>query len=72
MTVYSGAPPPPPLFCRFMLWVYNIGTFARSFSVAGDSVMVLVVVRYGKKNIKAVYIILSLCFVWGVTLVLNI
>lgn len=72
VTVYSGAPAPPPLFCRFMLWVYNNGALARSFSVVGYSVMVLIVVRYGKKNLKAVYIILSLCFVWGVTLILTI
>ena len=31
----------------------------------GYSVMVLIVVRYGKKNFKAAYIILSLCLVWG-------
>ena len=31
----------------------------------GYSVMVLIVVRYGKKNLKTVYIILSLCLVWG-------
>ena len=30
----------------------------------GYSVMVLIVVRYGKKNFKAAYIILSLCLVW--------
>ena len=29
VTVISGAPAPPPLLCRFLLWVVNIGQSAR-------------------------------------------
>ena len=71
VTVFSGAPAPPTLLCRFIIWVIHISVLARSFSVAGFSIMVLVVVRYGK-NVKVVYIILSLCFVWGISLLLSI
>ena len=72
VTVFSGAPPPPPLLCRFLIWVYNIGQSARCFSVVGFSIMVLVVVRCGKRNMKVLYIILSLCFVWGISLLVTI
>ena len=71
VTVTFGVPTPPPLLCRFLIWVINIGQSARCFSVVGFSIMVLLVVRYGK-NIKVVYIILSLCFVWGISLLLSI
>ena len=34
--------------------------------------MVLIIVRYGHKNIKIMYIIASLCVVWGVSVLLTI
>ena len=71
ITVFSGAPPPPPLFCRFFLWLYNITSLVRSFSVVGFSIMVLTVVKHGK-NMRLIYIILSLCLVWGLSLLLTI
>ena len=71
VTVFSGAPAPPTLLCRFITWVVFVGVYARSFSVVGFSIMVLVIMRYGK-SVKVVYIILSLCFVWGVSLLLSI
>ena len=67
---FSGAPPPLPLLCRFNLWLCNISALVRSFSVVGYSIMVLIVVRYGK-NMRLLYIILSLCFVWGLSLLLG-
>ena len=71
VTVFSGAPPPPLLLCRFILWLYNINSLVRSLSIVGFSIMVLLVVRYGK-NVKVPYIILSLCLVWGLSLLLTI
>ena len=71
VTVFSGAPAPPTLLCRFIIWVGSVGVLARSICVVGFSIMVLVVVRYGK-SVKVVYIILSLCFVWGISLLLSI
>ena len=72
VTVFSAAPAPPPLLCRFIIWVINICQLARCFSVVGFSLMVLVIVRYGYKNIKIMYIIASLCVVWGVSVLLTI
>lgn len=71
-TVFFGSNPPPLLLCRFVFWVHNIGSVARSFSVAGFSIMVLVVVRYGKSTIKLPYIVMSVIAVWAVSLLLTI
>ena len=70
-TVFSDAPPPPLLLCRFALWLYRICSAASSFSVAGYSIMVLVIVRYGQR-VKTLYIVLSLCVVWGLSILLCI
>ena len=72
VTVFSAAPAPPSLLCRFIIWVVHISQLARCFSVVGFSLMVLIVVRYGHKNIKVKYIIASLCVVWGVSVILSI
>ena len=71
VTVFSDTPPPPLLLCRFALWLYRIFSAARSFSVAGYSIMVLVIVRYGQR-VKTLYIVLSLCVVWGLSILLCI
>ena len=72
VTVFSAAPAPPSLLCRFIIWLFNISELARCFSVVGFSLMVLIVVRYGHKNIKVKYIIASLCVVWGLSVLLTI
>ena len=69
--VFTEAPAPPAAFCRIFIWLNNISSTARCFNVVGFSIVVLVVVRFGKKNIKFLYIALSLCIVWGVSLILN-
>ena len=71
VTVFFGVPAPPPLLCRFFIWVVNFGQSSRFFIVVVFSILVLLVVRYGR-NIKVVPIILSLCFVWGISLLLSI
>ena len=70
VTVFSDAPPPPLLLCRFALWLHIIFSAASSFSVAGYSIMVLVIVRYGQR-VKTLYIVLSLCVVWGLSILLS-
>ena len=71
VTVFSDAPPPPLLLCRFALWLFIIFSAASNFSVAGYSIMVLVIVRYGQR-VKTLYIVLSLCVVWGLSILLCI
>ena len=70
-TMFAGGPSLPPLLCRFGLWLYLITSLVRSLSVVGFSIMVLTVVHYGK-NMRLLYIILSLCFVWGLSFLLSI
>ena len=72
VTVFFTTPPPPLLLCRFIFWLHNIGGVARSYSLTGFSIMVLIVVRYGKKNIKPLYIVMPLAAVWGLSLLLTI
>ena len=71
VTVFSDTPPPPLLLCRFTLWLCIIFTAASNFSMAGYSIMVLVIVRYGQR-VKTLYIVLSLCVVWGLSILLCI
>ena len=71
VTVFSDTPPPPLLLCRFALWLCIIFSAASNFSVAGYSIMVLVIVRYGQR-VKTLYIVLSLCVVWGLSILLCI
>ena len=72
VTVFSAAPAPPSLLCRFIIWIISISQLGRCFSVVGFSLMVLVVVQYGHKNIKIMYIIASLSVVWGLSVLLSI
>ena len=72
VTVFSVAPAPPSLLCRFIIWIISISQLGRCFSVVGFSLMVLIVVRYGHKNIKIMYIIASLSVVWGLSVLLSI
>ena len=70
--VFFATPDPPLLLCRFILWVHNISAVARSLSVMGFSIMVLIVVRYGKKTIRPIYIVLPIAIIWGLSLLLTI
>ena len=71
-TVFSGTSPPTLILCHFALWAYITGSVARSFSVSGFAIMVLVVVRYGKRTIKLPYIVLSVAAFCGQSLLLTI
>lgn len=72
VTVFSAAPAPTPIFCRMIIWMIGLCNSARCFCVAGFSIMVLVVVRYGNKNLNIIYITLSLCALWGLSLLIAI
>ena len=68
VTVFSDAPPPPLLLCRFNWWLANIGTLTRVFGVLAFTTMVMITVRYGKNVIRPLYLVLSLIAVWTVPL----
>ena len=64
----------PPLrwLCRVFLFSYLIGSISRLQSLAAFSVVVLMIVKYGKNTSKQVYIIFSLAFTWTVGVLLSI
>ena len=68
VTVFSDAPPPPLLLCRFLWWLGNIVSLSRAFGVLAFTTMVMITVRYGKNVIRPLYIVLSLIAVWTVPL----
>ena len=59
-------------FCRFLLWGYLVGSIARLYSLAGFSIVVLLIIRYNKKEMKALYIVIFLAAIWCVSLLLNV
>ena len=58
-------------FCRFLLWGYRVGSVARLYSLAGFSIVVLLIVRYNKKEMKTLHIVVFLALIWCVSILLN-
>ena len=68
---FTSLPPPDLGFCRFLLWVYAVGSIARLYCLSGFSIVVLLIVRYNKKEMKTLYIVLFLALIWSVPILLN-
>ena len=68
---FTSLPPPDLRFCRFLVWGYSVGSIARLYCLAGFSIVVLLLVRYDKKEMKTLYIVLFLSLIWCVTILLN-
>ena len=68
---FTSLPPPDLGFCRFLLWGYGVGSVARLYSLAGFSIVVLLIIRYNKKEMKTLYIVLFLALIWCVSILLN-
>ena len=69
---FTSLPPPDLKFCRFLLWGYGVGSIARIYSLAGFSIVVLLIVRYNKKELKTLYIVIFLALIWCVPILLNV
>ena len=69
---FSSLSPPGLPLCRFFVWGYVTGTFARLYNLAVFSVVVLLMVRYHRRKFHPVYVIVSLIFTWTVPILLNI
>ena len=63
--------PPPLEFCRFLSYGLGVGCVARLYSLTAFSVIVLLIVKYNIKNIKAVRIFLLLLAFWLIPVLLN-
>ena len=68
---FTSLPPPDLGFCRFLLWGPSVEGIARLYSLAGFSIVVLLIVRYNKKEMKTLYIVLFLALIWCVPILLN-
>ena len=69
---FTSLPPPDLGFCRFLLWGYFVGAISRLYSLTGFSIVVLLIVRYNKKELKTHYIVLFLALIWCVSILLNV
>ena len=69
--VFAETGLPPILLCRFMVWTLGVGGYARPLNVSAYAVVVLVYVRFGKKNWKTQYSGLSVAFLWLIAVVMN-
>ena len=63
---------PPLLFCQFQLWGYGFGAVGRMWSLTAFSIVVFVIVKYGKQALKPVYMITGLVGAWTLTFLFNI
>ena len=68
---FTSLPPPDLGFCTFLVWGYGMGVTARLYCLAGFSIVVLLIVRYNKKEMKPLYIVLFLALIWCVSILLN-
>ena len=65
---FTSLPPPDLGFCRFLLWGYSDIADVRVYSLAGFSIVVLLIVRYNKEEMKTPYIVLFLAIIWCVSI----
>ena len=67
---FTTLPPPNLGFCRFLLWGYSARSIARLYCLAGFSIVVLLIVRYNKKEMKTLHIVIFLALIWCVSILL--
>ena len=68
---FTFLPPPDLGFCRFLVWGYTVEAIARLYCLTGFSIVVLLIVRYNKKEMKTLYIVLFLSLIWCASILLN-
>ena len=57
---FTTLQPPSLVVCRVALWGYNAATFARLFHLAAFSIVVLLIVRYHKRQFHTYFIVRTL------------
>jgi hypothetical protein len=70
LNITLNAPPLP--FCQFLTWGYGFGAVGRMWSLTAFSIVVFVIVKYGKQALKPVYMITGLVGAWTLIFLLTI
>ena len=68
---FTPAPHPPLWFCRFITWGLLFHSIVVLYSLTAFSLIILLIVRYHKNDIKKVYICILLLVVWTIPLLLK-
>ena len=68
---FVSVPPPPLGFCRFITWGLLTHSVVVLYSLTAFSFIVLLIVRYNKKDIKKVYICILMVVVWTIPVLLT-
>ena len=69
---FTSFPPPDLWLCRILVFGFVVGFILRLYSLAAFSVSVLLVVKYSKKTLKPLHIILSFVFIWTIAIFLSV
>ena len=69
---FTSLPPPDLGFCRFLVWGYSNIAVVRVYSLAGFSIVVLLIVRYNTKEMKTLYIVLFLAIIWCMSILFTL
>ena len=61
---FTSAPPPHNVFCRLLVWAYIASATTRLHSLPAFSIVILLMVKYNKKDFAVCYIVSALVFLW--------
>ena len=69
--VFAETELPPIFLCQALYYILTVGTYSRPLNLSLYSVVVLVIVRFGKKDWKMLYTGLSIAILWLIVLAIN-
>ena len=69
---FTSVQPPHMGFCRFLSWGFVFLVVLRVYSLAGFSIIVLLIIRYPKPLKYPLFIVFVLMFMWCVPMILSV
>ena len=69
--VFAETELPPIFLCQVLYYILAVGTYSRPLNLALYSVVVLVIVRFGKKDWKMLYSGFPIAILWLIVLAMN-
>ena len=67
----SEQPRPPRYLCRVYIWMFCVGSAARTWNLAAFSLSVLAIVRFGKKTITLCYAAVVIIILWIIPIAIS-